>query len=85
MHYPEPSRCSSYPKRMKVLRLLQAWTRVTSSDVEQTFFLMATRVQSKVENSPPQTAKLPPILGASLLMACGKGSVSPENRRSFWS
>ena len=30
----------------------------------------ATSVQSKVEKSPPQTAKLPPILGASRRMAC---------------
>ena len=29
------------------------------------FALTATRVQSKVEKSPPHTAKLPPILGAS--------------------
>ena len=30
----------------------------------------ATSVQSKVENRPPQTAKLPPIRGASRRMAC---------------
>ena len=34
-----------------------------------TFFLRATSVQSNVENKPPQTAKLPPILGASRLIA----------------
>ena len=32
------------------------------------FFLTATSVQSNVEKSPPQTAKLPPILGASRRM-----------------
>lgn len=30
----------------------------------------ATSVQSKVEKRPPHTAKLPPIRGASLLIAC---------------
>ena len=30
----------------------------------------ATSVQSNVENRPPHTAKLPPILGASRLIAC---------------
>lgn len=34
------------------------------------FFLMATMVQSNVEKSPPHTAKLPPILGASRRMDC---------------
>lgn len=34
-----------------------------------TFFLTATSVQSKLEKSAPQTAKLPPILGASRLIA----------------
>ena len=36
------------------------------------FRLIATSVQSKVENSPPHTAKLPPIFGASRLMACSE-------------
>ena len=35
----------------------------------RTFFLTATSVQSNVEKSAPQTAKLPPILGASRLIA----------------
>lgn len=35
-----------------------------------TFFLTATSVQSKLEKSAPHTAKLPPILGASRLIAC---------------
>ncbi len=32
----------------------------------------ATSVQSKVENRPPQTAKLPPMRGASRRMACAE-------------
>ena len=35
----------------------------------RTFFRSATSVQSKDENKPPHTAKLPPILGASRLIA----------------
>ena len=35
------------------------------------FFRSATSVQSKVEKRPPHTAKLPPIFGASRLIACG--------------
>ena len=35
-----------------------------------TFFRRATKLQSKVENKPPHTAKLPPIFGASLRMDC---------------
>ena len=34
------------------------------------FLRRATRVQSKVENRPPHTAKLPPMRGASRRMAC---------------
>ena len=37
-----------------------------------TFRLNATSVQSKVEKRPPHTAKLPPSLGASRLMACSR-------------
>jgi hypothetical protein len=36
------------------------------------FFLRATNVQSKVENNPPHTAKLPPIFGASRRIDCRK-------------
>lgn len=32
------------------------------------FFLIATKEQSIVENKPPHTAKLPPILGALVAM-----------------
>lgn len=35
------------------------------------FLRSATSVQSNVENRPPQTAKLPPVRGASRRMACG--------------
>ena len=38
----------------------------------------ATSVQSKVENSPPHTAKLPPILGASRRMACAGATARPR-------
>ena len=45
----------------------------------RTFFLMATSVQSKVENSPPHTAKLPPIFGASRRIDCAGASSSKSS------
>ena len=50
------------------------------------FLRSATSVQSKVEKSPPHTAKLPPILGASRRMAWrggvrGRGDVGEGARR----
>ena len=41
---------------------------------------MATSVQSKVENRPPHTAKLPPIRGASRRMACAFASPQSTHR-----
>lgn len=41
----------------------------------------ATSVQSNVENKPPHTAKLPPILGASRLIACIGMIVSVPSQR----
>lgn len=43
------------------------------------FFRTATSAQSNVENSPPHTAKLPPMRGASRLSAC----VSRHDRIRF--
>lgn len=69
--------CGSQEKVKAELQqdLGNAPSQVLDSDC-LTFLLMATREQSKVENRPPQTAKLPPSLGASLLMAWRAGTKS---------
>lgn len=42
------------------------------------FLRSATSVQSKVEKRPPQTAKLPPMRGASRRMACTRYGVQAK-------
>ena len=78
------SSCYTTPQRVTLTTIRRA--KLLPRDLQRkpsrgcrnyTFLLIATREQSKVENRPPQTAKLPPSLGASLRIACR----APQDRQ----